>query len=161
MAMATGKSVPKAFLLKKKKLIQELSIPDEAYSDLSPKGSVDANIRELIDEVNAIEGLVTTSSCGGRISVFLEGKHTTSSDAAEVNDTSEGFRAVVPGGKGAGGRWLFVSHDPMLSENIDMTNVMDLFGISPPGSKKLSFAPSLCFIKLQFEPMVSNKISTR
>lgn len=44
------------------------------YADLSPKGTVDAGIRELIGEINAREGLVTTSSCAGRVSVFLEGK---------------------------------------------------------------------------------------
>lgn len=35
---------------------------------------MDAGIRELIGEINAREGLVTTSSCAGRVSVFLEGK---------------------------------------------------------------------------------------
>lgn len=40
---------------------------------MSPKGTVDAGIRELIDVINGVEGLVTTSSCAGRVSVFLEG----------------------------------------------------------------------------------------
>lgn len=35
---------------------------------------MDAGIRDLIDEINAVDGLVTTSSCAGRISVFLEGQ---------------------------------------------------------------------------------------
>lgn len=48
-------------------------MPDAQYTDLSPKGSIDEGIRELIRDVNALEGLVTTSSCAGRVSVFVEG----------------------------------------------------------------------------------------
>ncbi|KAK2067463.1 hypothetical protein P8C59_001202 [Phyllachora maydis] len=37
------------------------------YTDASPKGSIDAGIRDLIDGINdKYDGLVTTSSCGGR-----------------------------------------------------------------------------------------------
>ena len=53
-----------------------LSLPPEmteVYRDKSPKGSVDEGIRELINEINSYEGLVTTSSCAGRVSIFVDG----------------------------------------------------------------------------------------
>lgn len=61
------------FSQKKAKILSQLAVPETEYSDLSPKGSVDAGIRNLIDEINALEGVVTTSSCAGRVSVYLEG----------------------------------------------------------------------------------------
>ncbi|KAM7221066.1 DUF207 domain containing protein [Rhypophila decipiens] len=61
------------FALKKAKILSQLAVPETEYSDLSPKGSVDAGIRNLIDEINSLEGVVTTSSCAGRVSVYLEG----------------------------------------------------------------------------------------
>ncbi|CCC08817.1 unnamed protein product [Sordaria macrospora k-hell] len=63
-----------SFLTRKSKILSQLSVPDAEYTDASPKGSVDVAIRELIDEINhGYEGLVTTSSCAGRVSVYLEG----------------------------------------------------------------------------------------
>ncbi|KAJ5051844.1 uncharacterized protein L3040_001614 [Drepanopeziza brunnea f. sp. 'multigermtubi'] len=89
--------LPASFLAKKALIHAQLTAPSPG-GDLSPKGSVDEQIRPLIDEVNARAGCVTTSSCAGRISVFFEGRR----------------KAVAAGGgKGAGGRWLFVSHDPV------------------------------------------------
>ncbi|KFH42891.1 tRNA wybutosine-synthesizing protein-like protein [Hapsidospora chrysogenum ATCC 11550] len=93
------------FAARKAKILNQLSVPDAEYSDASPKGSIDDGIRDLIDEINALDGLVTTSSCAGRVSVFVEGKKT-----AEAGD--HGQLAGV-GGKGAGGAWLFVSHEPV------------------------------------------------
>ena len=66
--------VPQTFETRKSKILAELSTPDAEYSDLSPKGSVDEGIRDLIQDINGLPGLVTTSSCAGRISVFLEGR---------------------------------------------------------------------------------------
>ncbi|ROW13760.1 hypothetical protein VPNG_03552 [Cytospora leucostoma] len=66
--------IPPSFTRRKAAILEQLSVPDEDYSDLSPKGTVDAGIRDLIDEINALDGLVTTSSCAGRVSVFLEGR---------------------------------------------------------------------------------------
>jgi len=62
------------FSVKKATILDGLSRPDSQYTDASPKGSVDEGIRDLIDQINAQEGLVTTSSCAGRVSVYLEGK---------------------------------------------------------------------------------------
>jgi len=43
-------------------------------ADLSRKGSVDANITCLVDFINSEEAYYTTSSCSGRIVVFVEVK---------------------------------------------------------------------------------------
>lgn len=67
-------SIPNTFTQRKRRILSALAVPDEDYTDLSPKGTVDAGIRELIDEINGLDGFVTTSSCAGRVSVFLEGR---------------------------------------------------------------------------------------
>ena len=61
------------FAAAKQKILDQLAVPDAEYDDLSPKGSVDAPIRALIARINAVDGFVTTSSCSGRVSVFVEG----------------------------------------------------------------------------------------
>ncbi|KAM5346769.1 hypothetical protein ACJ41O_009774 [Fusarium nematophilum] len=101
---------PPAFVDKKKKILDQLSVPGAEYTDASPKGSVDEGIRDLIDEINQSSGFVTTSSCAGRVSVFLEGRR-----VAEADEGDEQVAGV--GGKGAGGTWLFVSHDPVPTDD--------------------------------------------
>ncbi|KAK4247805.1 tRNA wybutosine-synthesizing protein [Corynascus novoguineensis] len=150
------------FTLKKDKILSQLALPDDQYTDSSPKGSVDAGIRGLIDRINNThEGLVTTSSCAGRVSVYLEGRKAPASsafrgasataadgggDGAEValNDGREsgpaaaaiaaaGSLSSAVGGKG-GGEWLFVSHDPVtLEENLDSEEFHErlLLGLEP------------------------------
>ncbi|AAS54445.1 AGL045Wp [Eremothecium gossypii ATCC 10895] len=66
--------------------------------DLSPKGDIDSLCIPIIELINSHKDMVTTSSCSGRVSVFVEGRKAGSK----------------PGGKGEGGRWLFVSHDKEL-----------------------------------------------
>ncbi|KAF5010662.1 hypothetical protein FDECE_3202 [Fusarium decemcellulare] len=113
---------PPAFVERKKKVLDQLSVPGTEYTDASPKGSVDEGIRKLIDEINQAPGFVTTSSCAGRVSVFLEGRR-----VAETDGEDEQVAGV--GGKGAGGTWLFVSHDPVPdahNENKDWASVLGL-----------------------------------
>ncbi|KAK0656496.1 methyltransferase TYW3-domain-containing protein [Cercophora newfieldiana] len=103
------------FTRRKTTILDQLSVPDSEYTDASPKGSVDAGIRTLIDEINGHDGLVTTSSCAGRVSVYLEGKKKISGSGEALDDAASREVAVqgsVVGGKG-GGEWLFVSHDPV------------------------------------------------
>ena len=149
------KTIPPSFTSKKNKILQNLSIPDGEYSDLSPKGSVDIGIRDLIDKINSIEGLVTTSSCAGRISVFLEGAKILMPHDDQQNDT---LQVAVPGGKGRGGRWLFVSHDPvddLRSSSSETRSIMKLFGMSEQGTLPSNLDPRTTrFVKFQFEPMV-------
>lgn len=73
-------------------------IADLGVVDYSPKGSVDHEIVPLINIINCKRDLVTTSSCAGRVSIFIEGD-------------KSGEKLKV-GGKGLGGHWLFFTHDP-------------------------------------------------
>ncbi|KAM0283733.1 hypothetical protein ACHAQH_002322 [Verticillium albo-atrum] len=146
-------SPPASFTSRKEKILEQLNVPTSDYTDLSPKGSVDANIRDLIDELNNFDGLVTTSSCGGRVSVFLEGRRdiavSSSGDGPEDRQTQAGV-----GGKGGGGTWLFVSHDPVDMKNLEGKDAalrmmgLDVVGENPVGisSKRL--------IHFKFEPMI-------
>jgi tRNA wybutosine-synthesizing protein 3 len=157
--------LPPSFISKKRRILEKLAVPASEYDDLSPKGSIDEGIRDLIDEINEIEGCVTTSSCAGRTSIFLEGKKHTEEDdddGDEVEDQKGGreveTRAGV-GGKGGGGRWLYVSHSP-LDWREHESNLAKFFGMDrrstelsrahvcgPPGWQR--------WIHFKFEPMVS------
>lgn len=150
------------FAQKKRKILEQLSIPDSEYTDASPKGSVDVGIRDLIDEINALEGFVTTSSCAGRVSVFVEGRKVADRPAEGGADGAEDIRAATVagvGGKGGGGSWLFVSHDPVPESGAgrDLGEVLGLKGMQTledavGGSEELAAASRL--IHFKFEPMV-------
>ncbi|KAI1638019.1 methyltransferase TYW3-domain-containing protein [Biscogniauxia mediterranea] len=166
---------PLQFVQRKTRILEQLGVPEAEYTDASPKGSIDAGIRDLIDEINGLGGFVTTSSCAGRVSVFVEGRKAAAgaSDGDVRNDDAErGAREAgarerdgsLPteklagvGGKGGGGTWLFVSHDPVMLENAD-GGLEGLLGLSnghepagPEGSR-CGAAPRL--IHFKFEPMI-------
>ncbi|KAK4694715.1 hypothetical protein P7C71_g2912, partial [Lecanoromycetidae sp. Uapishka_2] len=102
--------IPPLFATKKEAILASLAVPDSSYTDLSPKGSVDEAIKSLIDRINSLEGIVTTSSCSGRISVFLEGSSKAASrdesirtvEEDEVFSSQSKEQTAVPGGKGMG-----------------------------------------------------------
>jgi tRNA wybutosine-synthesizing protein 3 len=146
------------FLSKKDTILKALAVPDETYSDLSPKGSVDVGIKDLIALINSLDGVVTTSSCAGRISVFQEGDKT----QVECSDEAPSFPAT--GGKGKGGRWLFVSHDPVLQGEGSFTEAFHLGQSSDDLATLTPHIPRLNastrFIRLQFEPMVVKPITS-
>lgn len=93
-----------AFDQKKASILAQIEATDEANPDASPKGTIDEPIIPLIRLINAHPDMVTTSSCSGRVSVFLEGVKLKNEEAKL-------------GGKGDGGRWLFITHDPKELEN--------------------------------------------
>src|SRR5690349_4766931 len=74
MASSVLPSLHPSFVAKKSVILSNLSTPASSYEDASPKGSVDIAIVDLIHGINGFDGFVTTSSCSGRISVFVEGK---------------------------------------------------------------------------------------
>ncbi|KAK8070876.1 hypothetical protein PG997_011079 [Apiospora hydei] len=151
-----GSSISEDFAARKRKILAQLAVPDAEYTDASPKGTVDAGIRDLIDELNGLDGFVTTSSCGGRVSVFVEGvKKKAKADAADdemmkgggreevsakrVDDEAATAEAATPapttlaaiGGKGGGGSWLYVSHDLVViteanGDHMDLKEVLGL-----------------------------------
>ncbi|KAJ6151296.1 hypothetical protein N7470_007890 [Penicillium chermesinum] len=144
--MSAPPSVPAVFHARKAKILEELAIPDAEYTDLSPKGSVDKGIRDLIGDINALPGLVTTSSCAGRISIFLEG--TTKSSRPEPEPQTQ---FAPSGGKGAG-RWLYVSHDPFdFGQN--HTSLLEQFGLVE-GDGKPPSGQSLRLVRFHFEPLI-------
>lgn len=143
-------SCPPAFVERKKKILDQLAIPDTEYTDASPKGSVDEGIRDLIDEINQQSGFVTTSSCAGRVSVFLEGRR-----VAEAEGEDE--RVAGVGGKGAGGAWLFVSHDPIPDKDDGVTDWSSQFGLENSTAAQ-NAAPTVKerrLVHFKFEAMVS------
>ncbi|KUJ23349.1 uncharacterized protein LY89DRAFT_550357, partial [Mollisia scopiformis] len=150
-------ALPPSFIAKKKRILEQLSIPAAEYDDLSPKGSVDEGIRVLIDEINAIEGCVTTSSCAGRVSVFLEGRRKVDDGSEEREGELEGReKSAGVGGKGGGGRWLFVSHDPVQKDGekswieflgMQSTDVQDL-------QAQMGGVLERRLIHFKFEPMI-------
>ncbi|KAF3048304.1 hypothetical protein E8E12_011661 [Didymella heteroderae] len=147
------------FEARRQKILEQLDAPDGEYHDLSPKGSIDAPIRELISEINGFDGIVTTSSCSGRISVFLEGRK---ADGNASNKPGEGEESRAgPGGKGGGGTWLFISHDPVeVPIASSPTDFMSQFGLRKASDDNLSRPDAQCrFIHLKFEPMILHILS--
>lgn len=163
---------PPSFTAKKNTILASLSTPESTYADLSPKGSVDTAIKPLIDRINALEGVVTTSSCAGRVSVFCEGrKQGRGFEEKEGVKNVEGFgkeseQAAVPGGKGMGGKWLFVSHEPVeISKKGNWKeNLPELLGLGSLGAQNKALAlngevDEMRLIRFQFEPMVCRRSS--
>ncbi|KAL5118172.1 hypothetical protein ACEQ8H_003844 [Pleosporales sp. CAS-2024a] len=142
------------FETRKLNILAQLETPDGEYQDLSPKGSVDESIRGLIDEINTLSGLVTTSSCSGRISVFLEGRKA-SSDGAPPEEIGES--RAGPGGKGVGGAWLFISHEPVKAPGAGVDASLTFssrFGLDMAPNNDVN-PPNVNsrYIHLKFEPM--------
>ena len=146
--------IPASFTRKKERILAELSVPENEYSDKSPKGSVDEGIRDLINEINAYEGLVTTSSCAGRISVFLEGEK----ERAHLGDGADENGAIVrtaSGGKG-GGSFLFTSHEPLNPGSIPVS-LTEMFKLKLVPAEELGsahFSSKGRMIRFSFEPMI-------
>ncbi|CCH59808.1 hypothetical protein TBLA_0B09900 [Henningerozyma blattae CBS 6284] len=84
-----------AFDQKKNAILEEINSTD---LDLSPKGTIDELCLPIMKLINSHRDMVTTSSCSGRLSVFVEGN--------KVHN-----KTVKVGGKGDGGKWLFVTHN--------------------------------------------------
>ncbi|RMZ74346.1 hypothetical protein GMOD_00003370 [Pyrenophora seminiperda CCB06] len=154
--MFTKARMTTRFEARKQKIIQQLDCSDDEYQDLSPKGSIDAPIRDLIGEINSLEGLVTTSSCSGRISVFLEGRKADTETTESVSEPEES--RAGPGGKGGGGAWLFISHAPI--EKGQATHAyMSEFGLTKAEAEEITPNVSSRYIHLKFEPMILHILS--
>ncbi|KAF2218668.1 tRNA wybutosine-synthesizing protein, partial [Elsinoe ampelina] len=155
------------FLSKKAKILEQLSTPTQDYTDASPKGSVDAPVQTLVKQINDIDSLVTTSSCSGRIAIYIEGAKIVSTEPENVGGASSVAKSSQ--GKG-GGSWLFVSHTPLddrfgedasnslfsqllssaqneshVSVSPQMQTSTDLHSATPPGARLLHF---------KFEPLI-------
>lgn len=148
---------------KKAKILQQLGVPDAEYADASPKGSVDEGIRDLIGEVNRAEGFVTTSSCAGRVSVFLEGRKTAPAGGGEGDEHQRREQVAGVGGKGAGGAWLYVSHEPVACDGEDGYEAWARtlgFTESAVSQSSLRGSTERRLIHFKFEPMVSTEFTS-
>lgn len=162
MASSALPALAPSFVAKKSAILHDLSTPASSYEDASPKGSVDIAIVELIDEINKLDGFVTTSSCAGRISVFVEGKKKTEDrqvDEDPANDvegrgqSSQDKETVAgTGGKGGGGKWLYISHDPFTFQaGQDLAAAL---GMTRTGDRESAWEGHR-LVRFKFEPMVS------
>ncbi|KAL8848919.1 MAG: hypothetical protein Q9221_006077 [Calogaya cf. arnoldii] len=174
--------IPPSFHTLKSRILTSLSAPNESYTDASPKGTLDTAIVPLIERLSKLDGVVSTSSCAGRVSVFLEGRK----NKEECTENATGNREVaddeerggrvekrsVPGGKGLGGRWLFVSHEPLAippddanakDEEASGDGLMKLFGLSrhdaakrneDRGARRSNDTKNARFARFAFEPMI-------
>lgn len=153
---------PPNFSRKKECILEQLAVPDTEYSDASPKGSVDVGIRNLIEEINALDGFVTTSSCAGRVSVFVEGRKADTDEELEEEGATRPTTVAAVGGKGGGGTWLFVSHDPVEeSANRDVKSMLGLGTCSEAkrGDSTERAPKDTRLVHFKFEPMVSYPLS--
>ncbi|ODV60938.1 tRNA methyltransferase TYW3 [Ascoidea rubescens DSM 1968] len=110
-----------SFDQKKKSILEEIATNSDQLPDASPKGTIDELCIPIIQLINTHKDLVTTSSCSGRVSVFLEGSKIKNLKFTENNhqdndklildiETPDSNNIKI-GGKGEGGKWLFVTHD--------------------------------------------------
>ena len=90
------------FDARKARARDEIALGDDeaAARDRSRAGRVDARCEAIVREAFASDDFFTTSSCSGRVSVF----------ATRARDAREG--------KGEGGTWAYVSHEPARAEEV-------------------------------------------
>ncbi|KAI0971995.1 methyltransferase TYW3-domain-containing protein [Xylaria arbuscula] len=156
-APSTLPAPPPNFSRKKARILELLAVPEAEYSDASPKGSIDAGIRELIGEINALDGFVTTSSCAGRVSVFVEGRKAVGEEILGGEEADRPATIAAVGGKGGGGTWLFVSHDPVLGDaGEDVRNLLGLCDAVEQGRGDAveKVTKDMRLIHFKFEPMI-------
>ena len=125
---------------KKKAILAEIN---SLEPDLSPKGTIDQLCLPIMHLINSHKDMITTSSCSGRISVFVEG-------AKLINK-----KDVKSGGKGLGGRWLFVTHeqDEVLNwlNNISETEQIPFQSVDDNTNE---FDNSVRYILYKYEPFI-------
>ncbi|OUM54909.1 hypothetical protein BVG19_g4360 [[Candida] boidinii] len=111
-----------SFDQKKESIQREISETTSDSPDASPKGTIDELCIPIIKLINSHHDLVTTSSCSGRASVFIEGSKLrksnqetrTSQEQPKQTETSNNNQDIFDykiGAKGEGGHWLFVTHN--------------------------------------------------
>lgn len=159
MVLVTG-----GFQEKKAKILRQLAVPESEYEDLSPKGSIDIEIRDLVDDINRQEDLVTTSSCAGRVAVYLEGstseRHEDHDDESSDTATVQIPSSTSAGGKG-NGRWLYVSHDPVhVLEHTAVGSVYNKLGLHGIEQAPPEAIVGARFCHFKFEPLVGAFVST-
>lgn len=127
------------FEQKKQHILNGLNLTNEGSPDTSPKGSIDLKCLPIINLINSKKNMVTTSSCSGRVSVYLQGRKLQS-----LGTFSEGS-------KGNEGHWLFITHDP---ENVsNWSRNLKFMQVNQNSIRDVSISDSR-HILYKFEPFI-------
>ncbi|KAK5782436.1 hypothetical protein RI543_000373 [Arxiozyma heterogenica] len=125
---------------KKKAILEEIN---SLEPDLSPKGTIDQLCLPIMHLINSHKDMVTTSSCSGRISVFVEGEKLINREEAKS------------GGKGLGGRWLFVTHEQDKVLNwLDKISDTEQIQFLPADDTTNEFDNSVRYVLYKYEPFI-------
>ncbi|ODQ65417.1 hypothetical protein NADFUDRAFT_70880 [Nadsonia fulvescens var. elongata DSM 6958] len=135
---------------KKRAILSQIEVTSEINPDASPKGTLDIKLLPLIELINSHEDMVTTSSCSGRVSVYLEGDKTVVLEERADSVDAAATREKV-GAKGAGGKWLFVTHDPLYLSESWWT---DAFNYTEAIDSSDAFITSIRYVLYKFEAMI-------
>lgn len=125
------------FNQKKGAILKEIGATNGGIPDASPKGTIDEKCIPIINTINRHEDMVTTSTCSGRVSVFLEG----------IKD-GDGIKI---GAKGKEGRWIFVTHN---AEDLDSWYKSVDFKYCPDEHFTALVNTNSRFILYKFEPLI-------
>lgn len=132
---------------KKQYLLKEIGLNSTGKIDASPKGTIDELCMPLICLINSHHDMVTTSSCSGRLSVFVEGRK------EAVTDTNGANRDQIKiGAKGDGGHWLFVSHEK--NEIRDWWKREDISLIYRLDPEERIYDSKTRYILFKYEPLI-------
>lgn len=109
------------FELRKEVVLKALKSEEK---DKSRKGGVDAPIADLIGCINSHPSFFTTSSCSGRVSIFLErpaallnsDPYHAAAEGAQNDSGSAGGAAKTKAKQG--GRWMYVTHEPAKADDV-------------------------------------------
>lgn len=151
-------AISSGFAAQKTDLLQQLTAPPASDANIpSRSSSIDVGIQKLVDEINGIETLVTTSGCAGRIVVYLEGTSLTS-PPSHLDDHAR--ISVVSTSADYNGQSLFVSHDPLPLSG--RGPVAPMLGLSD--HTNLGIPPSIegvRWVRCKFESMVGDILVSR
>lgn len=120
---------------KKESILLEIAATLANSPDASPKGSIDEICIPIMNLINNSKDMVTTSSCSGRVSVFLEG----------IKNVADGDMKI--GSKGNEGKWIFVTHQPD-----DLNNWYD--SINFEFDTRVETDLNTRYILYKFEPLI-------
>ena len=100
-------AVARAFDDRKAHILHALGVDE---MDRSPKGSLDEPIYDLINHINHSRWYVTTSSCSGRVSLFLEGNTALHPPGDQDDEHSTSTSTTTTTTTTKTGKWLLVEH---------------------------------------------------
>ncbi|GME78414.1 unnamed protein product [Ambrosiozyma monospora] len=152
---------------KKAAILSEIDLTSSDHPDASPKGTIDELCIPIIKLINSHKDMFTTSSCSGRVSVFVEGfkitktkklvsetpDEKTTSEMSERNpgqgENKDNFKI---GAKGEGGHWLFVTHDDTKLDNWWVDKKISFENNSTKKIQDLNL--STRYVLFKFEPLI-------